>query len=845
MKSFFKLAALVAAFGFAFAFAGCSNGGDDNGALLAVTSGGGSGGTDNGTQPGGGTNPTPAPTPTPAATYTITFNANDGSENPATATQTFTEGVSQTLKTIAELGFSKNGFNFAGWGTTSDASESSYADGASYTACSNTTLYALWSSVPIYSVNTPVNANGSVTATPATAAAGTEITLSNTPKAGYSFISYTVTDADGVAVTVTDGKFTMPEKNVTVTAMFTAITYTITFNANDGSQTPATATQEFTAGIPQALKTISELGFSKNGFNFAGWATTASESESSYADGASYTATATTTLYALWSFIPVYGMAFTSNLNGSVTASPMGGTAGTEITLSNTPKPGYKCISYTVTDADGATVTVTDGKFKMPAKNVIVTATFKAINYNVTCGPFTNGSVTASSASATFGKNITLTASPASGYKLTVLTVTADDGTSVTVSGTGNTRTFSMPAKNVTVTALFSAINYTVTCGSCVNGSVSASSAISTVGQTVTLTINPATGYRLAALAVTAEGGPSVTVNGTGNTRTFTMPAFNVTVSATFISLAQASGEYTKVDTVNINGTTYDLVTFGLWPQTIIASGVTVDTNVTETHGAFTYCKGSDDEWYVKQSENAYGSGYMYSDRTTVAQSSDNSSKWFKVEPIKWRVLTTNYSGDKLLLAESILTSGLAYYLNKSSRSIGGSAVYSNNYKYSTIRSWLNGSYEADDTQVTAYAEKGFLQTAFTSTQQSAIKTTTVDNSAESTTDVAGFLKQASNYKCDNTCDKIFLLSMKEVTTIEYGFVGDDSTRIRAATDFAKAAGVYFVAGTNGTGFLWWLRSPSYEANRARSVSYNGNTATSINVDVSYNGVVPALCVGN
>ena len=136
------------------------------------------------------------------------------------ATQTFTAGTSQALKTIAELGFSKAGFNFAGWGTAKNAAQSSYADGSSYTATADTTLYALWSAVPVYNVTVSANNNGTVTATPATATAGTEITLAATPNTGYEFVSYTVTAADGSSVTVTDGKFLLPSKNVTVTATF-------------------------------------------------------------------------------------------------------------------------------------------------------------------------------------------------------------------------------------------------------------------------------------------------------------------------------------------------------------------------------------------------------------------------------------------------------------------------------------------------------------------------------------------------------------------------------------------------------------------------------------------------
>ena len=282
-------------------------------------------------------------------------------------------------------------------------------------------------------------------------------------------------------------------------------------------------------------------------------------------------------------------------------------------------------------------------------------------------------------------------------------------------------------------------------------------------------------------------------------------------------SVVAASGDYKKVDTVDINGVEYDIVTFGLWPQTIKADSVTVDTSVTEPHGAFTYCKGSDGEWYVEQAEKAHFSNCKYSDGKAVGQGG-TSTKWFKVEPVKWRVLTNSYSGAKLLLAESILTGGVQYYLNTSIHTIGDATVHANNYKYSTIRAWLNGAYEAGDTQDKTHAGKGFLQSAFTAAQQAAIKTTAVDNSAASTTDAGGNITQATEYKCDNTSDKIFLLSEKEVTTSAYGFaaydeyVGDDSgttssTRIRATTDFAKATGAFQIMSA-GMGCWWWLRSP-------------------------------------
>ena len=317
-----------------------------------------------------------------------------------------------------------------------------------------------------------------------------------------------------------------------------------------------------------------------------------------------------------------------------------------------------------------------------------------------------------------------------------------------------------------------------------------------------------------------------------------------------------ASCDYKKVDTVTINGTVYDIVVFGLWPQTIKAKSVTVDTNVTEIHGAFTYCKGSDGQWYVKQAEKSWYSN-KYSDGTTVGQDG-TSEQWFKVEPIKWRVLTTNYGGAKLLLAESILIGGVPYYLNTSSRTIGGKTIYANNYKYSTIRAWLNGSYEHDDTQTKTHFGKGFLQSAFIAAQQAVINTTTVDNSARSTnTDVNAMQWNSGDnqYSCDPTSGEIFLLSEQEVTTKAYGFAdynkcnvdgsGIKSTRIRVTTDFAKATGVY--QNTNwAMGGCWRLRSPYYSRDdcvcNVDTTGYAFAHSNGTNDDV---GIVPALCVSN
>ena len=66
------------------------------------------------------------------------------------------------------------------------------------------------------------------------------------------------------------------------------------------------------------------------------------------------------------------------------------------------------------------------------------------------------GNDTYNSAEASY--TVTITATPSEGYKLSTITVTGADETNVELSGTGNTRTFTMPSQNVTVSATFAEI---------------------------------------------------------------------------------------------------------------------------------------------------------------------------------------------------------------------------------------------------------------------------------------------------------------------------------------------------------------------------------------------------
>ena len=307
-------------------------------------------------------------------------------------------------------------------------------------------------------------------------------------------------------------------------------------------------------------------------------------------------------------------------------------------------------------------------------------------------------------------------------------------------------------------------------------------------------------------------------------------------------------------------GTSAKYLYLGDWPQTIKASNVEIDESKTKTQGAFTYYLGDDGDYYVKCMENAYETGYSYSDGGIITESSGQSYKYFKVEPIKWRVLTENYNGTGkwLLLAENILSVDVYYDNYIDNRTISGSTVYPGNYLHSRIRAYLNGiAYNKEGAENSEFVDHGFLQTAFTADLQSRIITTEVINDADSTDDIDGWHIKADadgsthneDYTCANTNDKVFLLSVREAREPDFGFssIQDaDTVRQKAPTDYAKCNQAKAESGIGE----WWLRSPFFDYYSIVRVVYTNGDAQSNNGSSVYKyvnqggiGIVPAICI--
>ena len=87
-------------------------------------------------------------------TYTISYNANGGSGAPSSQTKTY--NVTLTLHSTIPT---RDGYEFLGWATSSNATSATYSAGGSYTNNAAATLYAVWKAKE-YSVL--YNGNGGV-----------------------------------------------------------------------------------------------------------------------------------------------------------------------------------------------------------------------------------------------------------------------------------------------------------------------------------------------------------------------------------------------------------------------------------------------------------------------------------------------------------------------------------------------------------------------------------------------------------------------------------------------------------------------------------------------------------
>ena len=154
---------------------------------------------------------------------------------------------------------------------------------------------------------------------------------------------------------------------------------TVTFNANGGSGTMAPETESV------ATKLVG-VKFTRDGYVFSDWNTFANGSGSSYANGATFPFSASETLYAQWSVLPIRNVIFDAN-GGIGSMLPETGNTPTALTLNTFTRVGYKFAGWNtapngsgINYANGATYGFSAGVslFAQWSNGASFTVTFKS-----------------------------------------------------------------------------------------------------------------------------------------------------------------------------------------------------------------------------------------------------------------------------------------------------------------------------------------------------------------------------------------------------------------------------------------------------------------------------------
>lgn len=155
----------------------------------------------------------------------------------------------------------------------------------------------------------------------------------------------------------------------------------------------------------------------------------------------------TAVVYAVFVRSDCYPITVSKTANGNVTTDKDLADYGDVVSLTAFPNKGYKLKHFVV---DGSAIV--GNTFVMPNKDVTVSAEFEPIDYNITSEITGKGTVTVVP-TAHCGDTVTITATPNNGFELVSVKV---DGVAI------NGNVFTMPAKDVIVSAEFKPVDYRV-----------------------------------------------------------------------------------------------------------------------------------------------------------------------------------------------------------------------------------------------------------------------------------------------------------------------------------------------------------------------------------------------
>ena len=370
--------------------------------------------------------------------YNVRFLANGGVGTMETQTSSATANLTANTFTYADR-------TFTGWNTSADGTGTSYSNSQSYPFLTNLTLYARWGNVITFSSQGATSGSPSRTSEGWTSGSINLPTVGTMVKAGYTFSGWTTgsqTYAGGASYTPTAG--------ITFNPVWTADTYTISFNSNQATGGSLPSNQSWQTGATALTLSGNTGALVKSGNTFGGWATSAS----SLTPVTTYSTSANQIFYAIWtpmSYTVTYALA------GGTSTLPTQGSQriGSFFTLAGTPtRAGYNFAGWsdsTTAYGAGATYTITAST----PSDVTLTAQWIPV---YTVSYILNGSTDSVTAPALYnsGTSISLATAPTfTGYTF--------DGW---VDSSNNLRAASSSftvVENSTLQARWTAITYSVT----------------------------------------------------------------------------------------------------------------------------------------------------------------------------------------------------------------------------------------------------------------------------------------------------------------------------------------------------------------------------------------------
>ena len=507
----------------------------------------------------------------------------------------------------------KTGYKFDGWynGSTKVTSTNPYT----FAPTANITLTAKWAINTVSdTIKISPSGGGTVSPNPVTGQENTAISVTATPATGYNFKHWRYNDSSvsgGYSESTTNPlKFIITGKR-DITAVFELKSYTVTWNANGGTVSPASVSKTHGSTLG-TLPTPTRAATAEYSYTFAGWFTAASGGTQI---SSTTTVTGNVTYYAHWTATKRSYTA-TFNGNGGSTPSPSSITKEYNAALGTLPtcsRTGYTFLGWYTASSGGTKISTTT----VVTKDITYYAQWSINSYTLTFNP-NGGTVTPTSKdleyNSAYGTLPTPTRASDAQY-----TYTFAGWYTAATGGTQVTAATKMAAKDTTVYAHWTSntrsytVSYQTTYGTL--NRTSQSIAYNSKGScTLTMPDNTAEfTYTFVGWYTAANGGGTKV----GSELTLETPAIKGTVTY-YAYVTRSTKSYTHTFNANGGGTVspatitkaYNTAlgtlptvsrtgyTFVGWFDTSAASGGTQATTTTKVTGTKT--------WYARWSINSY-----------------------------------------------------------------------------------------------------------------------------------------------------------------------------------------------------------------------------------------------